>query len=102
MEAVQDHWITRHIKEIVIGLVISTLISVVVGLFNLYIANRLYPLDETDRLLKRDVQALFAGENERKVDHDKILKIEEKIEGIEKGIGDIKSDTRDIKNYLFK
>lgn len=102
METTKEHWVTEHITKIIVGLIVTTVFSMVVAAFNLYLTARISPLNEVDRSIQKDVQALFDGDTQRKIDHDKVLKIEEKIEGIESGIAEIKSDTRDIKNYLLK
>ena len=102
MEIHKDHWAVRHIKEIIIGLIISTVVSMVGTIGTLYMANRLAPFAETDRRLEQDVQALFEGDVQRRGDHDKITAVEAKIGAIEKNVNDIKSDVKDIRNYLLK
>lgn len=102
METAQEHWISRHVKEIIIGLIVTTLISMVVALFNLYVASRIYPLNKVDEQLQKDVQALFESDTERKVDHDKVVKIEQQIEGMQENLNNIREDVTFIRNYLTK
>jgi hypothetical protein len=99
---IRTSWVTEHVSKIIIGLIISSVISVAGMAINLYLNSRFIPFDEADRLIKLDVTALQRAADQAKTDHEKVLILEQVVIPMQKDIVEIKQDTRDIKNYLLK
>ena len=101
MYQIRTSWVSEHISKIIIGLIISSVISVAGMAINLYLNSRFIPFDEADKLIKLDVAALQRAADQAKVDHEKVIILEQVVIPMQKDIIEIKEDTRDIKNYLL-
>lgn len=91
-EKTQKNWFKENLQT---AITVGTLI---IGTLNFFIAIKLGPIVQNISYITQRVDAI---ETDRRPLVERFIKVESLIPGIDKDLDEIKTDLKDVKNYLF-